>query len=230
LSNLDASFKENYSIDELYFDDYVEEEDSFYCPVILSLTWPKNYIDGSFIITISANAYFDYSYNFLGVNFFDLTGNVYMEADGTDYEMFNINRPYNNNLGSYMLDFYTNGHYFQYHLVVDGDVEILFDESLPQFVLDNGDFPNTLVLSDYFNEVSYYLNELNVEVEDKSFFGVLSDTIVNYIKSLTDNFKNLTALFYADNKLTFLGILTLIGFGIGITKWGINLVVDLLRL
>ena len=62
-------------------------------------------------------------------------------------------------------------------------------------------------------------------------FTTIGDVIVGYLDAIADMFNSVIALFYnADTGFTLLGTLLLIGFGIGIVVWGVNLVRGLIRL
>ena len=62
-------------------------------------------------------------------------------------------------------------------------------------------------------------------------FEVISEVMSSYVTAITSMFTSLINIFYVDGTgFTLLGILVLIGFGIGIVKWGFNLVKGLVRL
>lgn len=62
-------------------------------------------------------------------------------------------------------------------------------------------------------------------------FETVGEVITSYISAITSMFSSLISIFYAqETGLTLMGVLLLIGLGIGIVKWGFNLVYRLIRL
>ena len=64
-----------------------------------------------------------------------------------------------------------------------------------------------------------------------SVFTTIGEVITGYLGAISNMFNSVVALFYnAETGLTLLGTLLLIGFGICIVVWGVNLVRGLIRL
>lgn len=64
-----------------------------------------------------------------------------------------------------------------------------------------------------------------------SIFETVGDVITSYLSAISGMFANLIKIFYVpETGLTLMGILLLIGLGIGVVKWGFNLVYRLIRL
>lgn len=61
-------------------------------------------------------------------------------------------------------------------------------------------------------------------------FGIVGNTIQEYVSVVVDLFSQVVALFYAEGKLTILGVLMVFAFGIGVVKFGFNMMKTLLRL
>jgi hypothetical protein len=62
-------------------------------------------------------------------------------------------------------------------------------------------------------------------------FQTISEVMTEYVSALTTMFQNVVNIFYVeDTGLTLLGILIVIGFGIGIVNWAVNLIRSLLTL
>ena len=62
-------------------------------------------------------------------------------------------------------------------------------------------------------------------------FGTVGEVITSYLTAISGMFADLISIFYVpDTGLTLMGILLLIGLGIGVVKWGFNLVYRLIRL
>lgn len=84
------------------------------------------------------------------------------------------------------------------------------------------------------NIFSYFLNKYLFTIElgpiTNGIFDIVGNTVENYLTTITNLFSRVIALFYVDFKLTILGVLMVFTFGVGIVKFGFNLIKDLLRL
>lgn len=61
-------------------------------------------------------------------------------------------------------------------------------------------------------------------------FETIGSVISSYVTAISTMFSSLIEIFYKENALTLMGTLLLIGLGIGVVKWGFNLVYRLVRL
>ena len=86
----------------------------------------------------------------------------------------------------------------------------------------------------YDNLFTYYMSKYfflkeSAPITD-NIFDVVGGTVEEYLNVVVDLFNEVVELFYVDNKLTILGVLLVFTFGIGIVKFGFNLIKSLLRL
>lgn len=64
----------------------------------------------------------------------------------------------------------------------------------------------------------------------EAIFNTLTAAIGAYAAALGDVFTDLMTIFYAENQLTLMGTLFLLGIGVGVVKWAFNLITGLIRL
>lgn len=80
----------------------------------------------------------------------------------------------------------------------------------------------------YYMSKYFFLKESSPITDN--IFDIVGGTVENYLTTITTLFSRVISLFYVNNKLTILGVLMVFTFGIGIVKFGFNLIKDLLRL
>lgn len=61
-------------------------------------------------------------------------------------------------------------------------------------------------------------------------FQGIADAMTNFISTLNSGITGMVALFYADNQLTLLGVLTTIVVGVSLTYFVFRLIMGLIRL
>lgn len=61
-------------------------------------------------------------------------------------------------------------------------------------------------------------------------FQGIADAMTNFISTLNSGITSMVALFYADNQLTLLGVLTTIVVGVSLTYFVFRLIMGLIRL